>query len=85
MNMKDTEMNKEIPEDIYTKGDIERAFDIGVATAVAEFEKAIGLPCDMQRCLLQSMINMLPEENVDSEILKYNQNKVVTFRSYSKK
>ena len=55
-------MNKEIPEHIYFKHDIDKAFDMGMDTALALFEQTIGMSCDKQRLILKKIKNMLIED-----------------------
>ena len=57
-------MNKEIPEHIYFKNDIDKAFDMGMDTALAIFEQTIGMSHDNQRLILQKIKNMLMEDKV---------------------
>ena len=58
------DMNKEIPEHIYFKNDIDKAFDMGMDTALAIFEQTIGMSHDNQRLILQKIKNMLMEDKV---------------------
>ena len=55
-------MNKEIPEHIYFKNDIDKAFDMGIDTALAIFEQTIGMSYDNQRLVLQKIKSMLVED-----------------------
>ncbi len=58
-------MNKEIPDHIYYKNDIDKAFIMGVDTALSVFEKTIGMSYDKQRHILNSLKNMLIEDKAD--------------------
>ena len=55
-------MNKEIPEHIYYKNDIDKAFNMGMDTALSIFEQTIGMSHENQRILLQRIKNMLMED-----------------------
>ena len=55
-------MTKEMPEHIYHKQDIDRAFNMGVEATLALFEQTVGLSHDKQRYILSRIKNMLIED-----------------------
>ena len=58
-------MNREIQEHIYFKNDIDKAFNMGIDTALSIFEKTIGMTHDNQRLLLQKVKNKIMEDNAE--------------------
>ncbi len=59
-------MNKDIPEHIYLKDDIDKAFNMGVEAVVSAFEKTIGLSQDKQRLVLIRIKDMLLETKAET-------------------
>lgn len=57
-------MSREIPEHIYCKNDIDKAFDMGVEIAVSLFEKTVGMSQEKQMILIQKIKDMLMENKV---------------------
>ena len=55
-------MGKEMPEHIYLKHDIDRAFNWGLETGLAVFEKALGLSFDNQKLILDKVKTMLVKD-----------------------
>ena len=64
-------MNKEIPEHIYLKDDIDKAFNMGVEAVVSAFEKTIGLSQDKQRLVLNRIKDMLLEAKAETAMSKH--------------
>ena len=64
-------MNKEIPEHIYLKDDIDKAFNMGVEAVVSAFEKTIGLSQDKQRIVLNRIKDMLLETKAETVMNKH--------------
>ena len=58
-------MNKESSEHIYIKKDIDKAFNMGLETAVSVFEKTIGMPQEKQRIVLNKIKEMLIKDKVE--------------------
>ena len=63
-------MSKYEPEHIYLKNDIDRAFNMGLETAVSAFERTIGLTPDNQRYILSRIKNMFIEDKAAAVIDK---------------
>lgn len=59
-------MNLELPEKIYLKKDIDRAFNWGLQTALTIFEETLGLPYGKQKIILDRMKEKLVEDKVAS-------------------
>lgn len=58
-------MSKEIPEHIYLKKDIDKAFNMGLQTAMCIFEETLGMSYDKQRFVLNRIKDMLIKENAE--------------------
>jgi len=58
-------MNKESSEHIYIKKDIDKAFNMGLETAVSVFEQTIGMPQEKQRIVLNKIKEMLIKDKVE--------------------
>lgn len=52
-------MIKKMTEHIYGKKDIDKAFDMGIDTAVSAFERTIGMSPDSQRLILHQIKDIL--------------------------
>ena len=63
-------MGKEIPEHIYLKNDIDRAFNMGLETGVALFEKTIGMSQESQRTILNRIKDMLIADKTESAMAR---------------
>jgi len=55
-------MKRELPDHIYFKHDIDRAFNWGLETAVDVFEKSLGLSHDNQKLILDKLKDLLSED-----------------------
>ena len=55
-------MTKELPEHIYFRNDIDRAFNWGLETGLAVFEKSLGLSFDNQKLVLDKVKRMLAKD-----------------------
>ena len=55
-------MNKEIPEHIYYKNDIDKAFIMGIDAALSLFEETIGMSHNNQRSIINKIKNMLKND-----------------------
>ena len=62
-------MNKEIPEHIYFRKDIDKAFNMGVEIIVSVFEQTIGMPPDSQKYVLQKIKDMLLKDKIEQNTL----------------
>ena len=58
-------MSKNIPDHIYMKEDIDKAYDMGVDMAVSLFEKTIGMSQEKQRIILNRIKDMLLEKKAE--------------------
>ena len=54
--------HKQLPEYIYDKEDINKAFDMGFYAVISAFEKTIGMSQKNQRIILQLIKDMLIEK-----------------------
>ena len=63
-------MTKELPNHIYHKEDIDRAFNWGVQTGLAVFEKSLGMSFDNQKYVLDRVKNMLMEDKAAAVLWK---------------
>jgi len=59
-------MGDEYSEYIYSAKDIEKAFDMGLESAVVILEKSIGLSIEGQRHLLERMKNKIMEGKISA-------------------
>jgi hypothetical protein len=58
-------MNKETSEHIYMKKDIDKAFNMGLETAMSVFEETIGMSQEKQRIVLNKIKEMLIKDKVE--------------------
>ena len=79
-------MTEDYSEYIYSAEDIDKAFEFGYVTEVDELESLMDHINDMQKRLLQTMKDMIHQEEKVSPVGEdQNQDKVVSFQSYREK
>ena len=63
-------MGKKLPEILYTKDDINKAFSMGLETAIVILEKSVGLSIPGRRLLIESLKKRVEQDKVKALEMK---------------